>query len=243
MLPFEWTSNKQTWNEYEIITAERALFEYMGRECEIMEEKKSTNTNLDCYAVPNKVINEFVSFFLDCNYIRFLEVSSNSSHPMTLIRGQLISHIEDPILFKKFLDDYTLHIDSWAHCDFLKINIEKITLDFLENILICEYIHSNNIFRKRIALLFLNNYFLDHQERIKFIFECIAYAANDTHCYVYNAVSNLLYESYIKESKQTLEFLQNNALNNLITKSFLDKCKKTTRINKEDYEKLASLLK
>ena len=208
MLPFEWESDKESWDKEDIIEFQKVLYEYMGTTEEIFALKNSLNTNMDCYAVSEKLINQFANLVLKGNYVDFLEKSTNNCHEMTLIRGKVICGIKNQSLFKKFLDEYTESIDSYGHCDFFEINIDDLTYKFIAENLILDYINSNNVFKKRIAVVLLKNHFMQNNNQIKFSFGCIKYLSKETHYYIFTAIAEFLYECFLNRQSLTIKLLK-----------------------------------
>jgi hypothetical protein len=220
------------WTKKDVSLFEKILYNHMSCEADIYREQKIANTKKHCYAIPNKMIQEVVNSIMLGNYQAFLDNSTNNTHPMTIVRGKIISKIKDLKVFKKYLDIYTLDIDSWAHCDFFNLNSNELNKSALSEIVI-DYIKSDLVFRRRIAIILLLKHFITTDNEIDFTFRCVYFLNNETEFYVNIAISWLLCEIYIKHSNLLLDYLPYLNLNSFVKKKFFAKCRDSLRVSNE----------
>lgn len=221
---------KDNWNEEdkkEFI----AYLESIQNENKIIWTRNIVNTKMNVLAIKSPEIKNIIKEISKGNYISFLNLNINNYYENTLINAGLISKIKDFNIQKEYLDNYVKTIDNWASCDTLKLNIKNKEKEYLK--LSRKYIKSKKTFIRRVGIIILFK-FLDKKEYLNEVFNIIKEMYNEEEYYVNMAISWLLCESFIKNKKETIEFLNNNKLNTFTINKMISKCNDSYRVTKED---------
>ncbi len=165
------------------------------------------------------------------NFREFLNCKFSGLYEELLIRGILLSYIDDYKEFINYLDQFIVFIDNWAICDTClssyKIVNKNKDVFFVK---IKEYLNSCEEFIVRVGVIFLLDYFLV-DEYIDEVLELINNIKLRAY-YVDMAIAWLISVSFVKYQDKTIEFLDNNKLDKEIIRMAIQKIRDSLRIDK-----------
>ncbi len=177
----------------------------------------------DIRKIAKKISETDFESFLNCNFMGCYEE--------LLLRGILISYFTEFNKFILYFDDFVKLIDNWAICDtclasykFIKNNRDK----FLDKIK--EYIFSNKEFITRVGVIFLLYYYLtdDYIDEVFILISDIKIRKY----YVDMAIAWLISVAFVKNTSETIKFLDNNNLNDEIIKMAIQKIRDSRKVSK-----------
>lgn len=150
-----------------------------------------------------------------------------------LLRGILLSYINDYDEFCEYLDQFILWIDNWAICD-MCIGSYKIVAKNREKFLskILNYLNSNEEFIVRVGIIFLLSYFLEDE-----FIDCTLKLINNISYrsyYTDMAIAWLISVAFVKYKDKTLAFLDSNRLNQEIIRLAVQKIRDSKRVSRCD---------
>ncbi len=135
-----------------------------------------------------------------------------------MIKGWLISKIEDFDTHKPYSDRYSSKADNWATCDLLTFNIKDNAEKYYN--LALTYRQSELPFRRRIGMYMLLRCIADGAN-IDEIFDLLDDFENEGHYDVNILNSWLLCECFIKQREKTLRYLEKtHSINSRSIKGF-----------------------
>lgn len=197
---------------------------------------KILNTNKPVLAIATPVIKNIVNEIAKGNFVSYLNLQNFENYESTIIYGLLLTKIEDFHLMLKYLNIYLNYIDSWAHCDTLKFNINANNKHNFIN-LAKELLISNQTFTKRTGLIILLSLVKDAKV-LPIIFEELNKLEHEKEYYVNMAGGWLLCECFIKHRNETLEFFKSNTANKYLVNKAIQKCRDSFRVSVEDKNSL-----
>lgn len=178
------------------------------------------------------------------NINSFIKVSSNKYYEERMLNGIVIGLVKTESFdeFISLCDLAVKDINNWALCDCfcggLK-QVKKYKKEFFEYI--NDYLESNDVWKIRVALIVMLNYYLD-EEYIDRVFERCDSIKSDYY-YVNMAQAWLIATAFAKCEPQTRNYLLNNNLSKFTFNKAIQKCVESRRIDAETKEYLKSLKK
>lgn len=173
----------------------------------------------------------------------FLKLVKPNSYEERIIYGLVITNknekLEDLI---DNIDRFTEMIDNWAICDLVASSLKQIKKEpDLGLVLINKYLKNNNPWIIRFGLVLL----LSHYVNKEYVNTCLNYSNEVTsdHYYVKMANAWLISICYIKFPDITNKFLLNTKIDNWTFNKGIQKIRESSRISKEDKERLNKLKK
>lgn len=202
--------------------------------------KKIINTEMKCFAIPTKIIKDMAKEISKGNFLSFVDNNLTLTYENLSISGFLIPKIKDFTIMRKYLIDYAVKVDNWAHCDLLKF---KITKENKENFLKLsqELLSSDKQFVRRIGLVILFNFLND--ESIDVVLNICNTLHDEKEYYVNMCVAWLMCEAFIKQRDKVVEFLKTHNLNDFTLHKFISKCRDSYRVSQVDKDMLNDLKK
>lgn len=164
----------------------------------------------------------------------------NDYYEEIMLKGMMIGLQKMDINFKlKYVEEFVPLIDNWAICDTfvagLKIKEKEEFYKFID-----KYLKNDKTeFEIRFGLVSLLDYFID-KEHIEEIFRYTDSIKRDEY-YVEMAIAWLISICYIKFPKETKKYLKKNELSNFAYNKSIQKIIESTRISKEEKEKLKEM--
>ena len=181
----------------------------------------------------------------DNNLEELLKMIDDEYYEEIMLQGMLIG-LEKNISFEKleqYIKAFVPQIDNWAVCDVFCAGL-KITKKYKKemNILIKEYLKSNNEFEVRFAIVMILDYYVE-EEYLKKDFEIFDKTKLDKY-YVKMAVAWAISICLIKYYDETYEYLKNNRSLDMWTyNKAIQKAIESYRITNEQKEKLKKMKK
>lgn len=181
----------------------------------------------------------------DNNLEELLKMIDDEYYEEIMLQGMLIG-LEKNISFEKleqYIKAFVPQIDNWAVCDVFCAGL-KITKKYKKemNILIKEYLKSNNEFEVRFAIVMILDYYVE-EEYLKKDFEIFDKTKLDKY-YVKMAVAWAISICLIKYYDETYEYLKNNRSLDMWTyNKAIQKAIESYRITNEQKEKLRKMKK
>lgn len=175
------------------------------------------------------------------NWRKFLDENKNEYYEETMLEGFVIGYakmeIEERLaLLCKFIPK----IDNWAVCDcscstfkFVLKNQEKMW-NFIQ-----KYIKSSKEFELRFAIIIILDYYLT-DEYIDEVFNIFDKVKKEEY-YVKMAIAWTLQVAYVKYKERTIKYLQNNKLDDFTYNKAIQKMIESSRVSKEEKEKLRKI--
>ena len=181
----------------------------------------------------------------DNNLEELLKMIDDEYYEEIMLQGMLIG-LEKNISFEKleqYIKAFVPQIDNWAVCDVFCAGL-KITKKYKKemNILIKEYLKSNNEFEVRFAIVMILDYYVE-EEYLKKDFEIFDKTKLDKY-YVKMSVAWAISICLIKYYDETYEYLKNNRSLDMWTyNKAIQKAIESYRITNEQKEKLKKMKK
>jgi len=229
---------RNNWSKKDIKNFEQYLESLKVSE-KILWTKNALNTNTPVLAIPTKTLRTIAKKICKGNKFEFLDLQIFSTHESTMIYAIILNTINEFEIYKKYLELYKSHSQSWATCDILKPNIKHQEKNFFN--LAKSYLTSNQPFVKRIGIIIFFP-FIPSTNYLTDIFNILKGLKNETEYYVNMAVAWFICECYIKQKNLALNFLQNNNINIFTLNKTIQKCKESFRISDEDKKYLTTLI-
>lgn len=164
-------------------------------------------------------------------------------HEEKIIYAYIISYKKEDIKIKlKRIDMFIKLIDNWAICDAACSSfkfIQKNKEDFYSYLM--TKIKTKNMWEQRFILVSLLDYYIE-EKYLDEIFKIIEKIKSNEY-YVNMAKAWLLSICYVKFPKETFEFLKNSNLDTWTINKSIQKIRESTRVSKEDKEKILKLKK
>lgn len=164
----------------------------------------------------------------------FLDISSNEYYETRMIRGIVAGLIKTQSFeeFTSLCELVSTDIDSWSLCDCFCCGLKQVKrykdefFDYIEN-----YLLSGDVWKKRIALVVMLNYYLE-DKYIDRVFKRCDSIKSDFY-YVNMAQAWLVATAFVKCEEQTREYLLNNNLSEFTFNKAIQKCIESRRIDAE----------
>lgn len=172
----------------------------------------------------------------------FLKVSSNEYYEERMLKGIVVGLVKTDN-FEEFVSLCNLavaDINNWALCDCfcggLK-QVKKYKEEFFEYL--NNYLDSNDVWKIRVALISMLNYYLE-DIYIDKVFERCDKVESDYY-YVNMAQAWLIATAFVKCEEQTRKYLLNNNLSKFTFNKAIQKCIESRRIDADTKSYLKSL--
>lgn len=175
------------------------------------------------------------------NYQGFFKANTHKTYEERTIHGLVIGYLRnyDDTIF--YLDRFFKYIDNWATCDLMCANLKIFKRNLDKGfIYINDLLSSNDGWKIRVALVLLNNYYVN-DKYIDKLFD-IADNVSCEQYYVKMSVAWLISTCYIKYQDKTYNYLLNNKLDDWIFNKTIQKIKESKRVGEKKKQEL-SLLK
>jgi len=198
--------------------------------------RKIINTALPCLAVPTNKIKEIAKEIIKGDYISFLDLNIWEYYDNVAINGFVISNIFDFEVLVKYLLPYARKVDNWANCDLLSLNINKLGLEKVFQ-LVETMVKDENTFVRRIGFRIIFNY-LKNDDYLHRIIQIIIEAKDEKEYYVNMIVAWLVCELFIKQRESAISLIKDGQLNDWVTNKAIQKCRDSFRVSSEDKENL-----
>ena len=174
------------------------------------------------------------------NFKDLFSLFKNEYYEVVLIEGLLISYVDDYQLFVVLFKEYVKKIDNWAICDTVVSSLKIINKNKLINLDFIKYLlNEKNEYSRRCAFVMLLDFYVE-EEYINKIFDFVSKCKTEDY-YVNMAISWLMCECFIKFSKETYHFIENNDLGEFVIRKTVSKISDSYRVSKEDKERLKKL--
>lgn len=223
---------KKNWNKKDIEKFNNYL-ESLANKNKIKWTTNIINTKIKVLAIPSKKLREISKEIYRGNYYSFLNHMNYDSFEAMTINSYLISKIKDVDKQIDYINKYSLHVDNWANCDSLKINIKNNEDKYLN--LINNYMENDLPFIRRIGIRILFEYI---NYDVEIVFKILDKFNKETDYYVNMINAWILCECFIKQRDKTLLYFKNNKLNKFTINKAISKCRDSYRVSKEDKEML-----
>ena len=168
----------------------------------------------------------------------FLKVVDNRYYETVLLKGLIITSIEDVKTFTKYYEEYMYTLDNWALTDTtIHSNIKVIKKNkeyFFKKAK--EYIKDDHEYVVRIGILLFMKYYLT-DETIDEVLTLINQIKKEEY-YINMAIAWCICDAFIKQRKKTIIFLQDNQLNKFTQNKAISKIRDSYRVSKEDKEEI-----
>ena len=175
------------------------------------------------------------------NYLEYLEYKNLKFYEEVMVKGLIIGYIK--VDFDKrleYIEDFIPYIDNWAICDTFCSSLKSINNN-KEKMwkFIIEYLHSNEEFKIRFAVVIMLDYYIDE----KYVKEVLNILDSVKHpgYYVKMAISWAISIAYIKFPKYTMNYLKNNSLDRFTYNKTLQKILESYRVSNEDKNVIRSM--
>lgn len=187
-------------------------------------------------------MREFGKEIVKGNAYGFLNIFSNEYYETRLIRGIVAGLIKTKNFeeFTTLFELASLDIDSWSLCDCFCAGLKNIKkykselFDYIEN-----YLESNDVWKIRIALVIMLNYYLEDEYIDRVLERCDSIKSD--YYYVNMAQAWLIATAFSKCEQKTRTYLLNNNLSKFTFNKAIQKCIESRRIDAETKEYLKSL--
>jgi len=195
---------------------------------------KITPTNYPMIGIRVPVIRKIAKDISKTNIYDFLEVSQFIYFEEILLRGVVISYIDNYDIFIKYFNDYLKYIDNWAVCDLFVVSCKIIGNNKDKFIgIIDDLFKSQEEFKIRVAIVCLLNHFVDDKNYLDYFFQSIDKIDNDSY-YVNMAIAWFISVLFCKYRVRTLEYLKKNKLNDFIQNKAISKIRESFRVSTID---------
>ena len=229
---------KEEWTLNDIGKFEQYLETFKQIEDKIKRTSSILCTGYRVLAIPTLTLKKISKEILKGNFQSFLNLKIYSTYESIAISGFIISNIKDFELLKSYLSEYSKKADCWALCDLFSFNVKGKENSFLN--LSKRLIYSDLPFERRIGYRILFR-FID--TNLPFIFDAVNGSFNEKEYYVNMIIAWLLCECFIKQKKETTDFILKNRLNDFVKNKFIQKCRESYRVSEQNKEFLLSLKK
>lgn len=190
-------------------------------------------TNYKEIGIRMPILRDIAKKISNGDFRSFLGIVECLYYEEVMIEGLVITNIKDLDIALFYFEKYIEKIDNWALCDYVIANmkiIKKHKKIFFKKIK--KYVKSKNEYIVRVGLVMLLNYYID-EEHIDTIFKICNNIKKDTY-YVNMAISWLISECFVKEKKETIEFLKCNRLNDFTQNKAISKIRDSLRVSALD---------
>lgn len=229
--------NKDTYNAF--------VKELINKKDEKYKEFHSSiviNSKYEMIGIRVPVMRQIAKEIAKTNIEKFLKYAEDTYYEEVMIQGFVISHIKDEEIFYKYFKEFIKKVDNWAICDSfcssIKI-VEKYEEKYFKEAI--QMALNSEEFKARIGIVIILNHFIN-KKNLKIIFDTLNKIESDKF-YINMAEAWLLCEMYIKYTKETTKFLQNNKLNKFTQNKAISKIHDSYRVSKEEKEYLNTLRK
>lgn len=229
--------NKDTYNAF--------VKELINKKDEKYKEFHSSiviNSKYEMIGIRVPVMRQIAKEIAKTNIEKFLKYAEDTYYEEVMIQGFVISHIKDEEIFYKYFKEFIKKVDNWAICDSfcssIKI-VEKYEEKYFKEAI--QMALNSEEFKSRIGIVIILNHFIN-KENLKTIFDTLNKIESDKF-YINMAEAWLLCEMYIKYTKETTKFLQQNKLNKFTQNKAISKIHDSYRVSKEEKEYLNTLRK
>ena len=175
------------------------------------------------------------------NYQNFLDVAEFKYYEEIMIYGFVIAYTKDLNIIDKYLDKYISLVDNWSLCDSFTSSLKILKKNNKYFNKAKKLALSNKEYQIRVGLTIILFQYVN-ENNLKEIFYILDNLKLDTY-YVNMAASWLLCDLFIKQRKETLEYIKHTKINDFTFNKFISKCRDSYRVSKEDKEFLKTLKK
>ncbi|MBE6155105.1 MAG: DNA alkylation repair protein [Firmicutes bacterium] len=193
---------------------------------------KLTSTKYEILGIRLPILRNIAKEITKGNYKSFLKLCGSNYYEEVMIKGLVIASINDIDELMLYFNSYVLLIDNWAICDTFCNSLKLVSknkecfMNIINNLL-----KSNNIFKIRVGLVLLLNYYIE-EDYLEYLFKIIENIKSEEY-YVNMARAWLLCEMFIKYENITLKYLENNSLDKFTINKTISKIRDSYRVSKE----------
>jgi 3-methyladenine DNA glycosylase AlkD len=176
------------------------------------------------------------------NWQDFIEKADHSSQEMNLLQALVLGEAQaDWPTMLPYIDRFINHIHNWAVCDSFAAAL-KLSRKFPEETwqFLLDCLDSTDTYRIRFAVVMIMNHYM----RSEFVLPALAIFNRLEHedYYVKMAVAWAVSMYYVHFPRQTLAFLQDNAMDNFTHNKAIQKIRESRRVSQDD-KRMLNLLK
>lgn len=168
------------------------------------------------------------------NVRSYLSVATSKLYEERMLKGIVIGLVQthDFYEFLELFDKFTEEVDNWAICDCFCTGlkqVKKYKKEFFQYI--NKYIHSENVWKIRIALVLMLDYYLEEEYIDEVLRRCDGIKSD--FYYVSMAQAWLVATAVAKCRDQAMAYLHNNKLNDVTHNKAIQKCIESRRIDED----------
>ena len=232
--------NRNNWNKYDYDNFLKYLHNLSDEKYKKFHNNLLPNNN-NLIGIRTPILKTIAKEISKGNYINFLNYNQHKYYEECVIHGFIISNLKLPIKdIINYIQDFLPYIDNWATCDLFCASLKivnknkNVFFDYIKKL-----ITSDNPWIKRFCFVILLDYYIESNYLTSIFDMCNKFNTDDY--YVNMAVAWLISICYIKYKDDTLTYLQNNKLDNFTYNKSIQKIIESTRINKDEKNKLKLL--
>ena len=231
---------KEKWTRNDFIEFDEYL-ESLAQKEKIPFTKNIVRTEMCVLSIPIPVLRKIAKEICKGGYISFLDNIVFSYYESTIVFGEVLCHIKDFDVLKKYLYVLCDVADNWSTCDTLKFKIDSKNAQQFYNLSLV-LVKDERTFARRIGLIILFK-LVNQEEYLDKIFDIITSLKDEPEYYVNMAVAWLLQVCFVKNRDKTFEYLWKKQTNEFVLRKTVSKCRDSFRVSAEDKNLLLELLK
>ena len=227
---------KDNWTKHDYNEFIKYLYNFEDIKYKEFHSKLTYNTNI--IGIKTPILKEISKNISKGNYQSFIKFITNNTYEEWLIFGLIIGYCKLDFKDKlDLLDKYIINIDNWASCDIVCANLKEFKKNKeLGYEYILKLINSNKCWSVRVGLVLLLDFYINDYYLVNIFNICNSIKIDEY--YVKMAIAWLISICYIKYPNKTLNYLKNNTLDKFTYNKTIQKIIESTRISKEEKEKL-----
>ncbi len=219
--------NEQTYQEY--LTYLKSLKDEKYKTF----HSRLTTTKYEILGIRVPIQRKIAKRISQSNIENFLKQNTDTYYEEVMIKGLVLTSINEKERVLKYIEDYVSLIDNWAICDSFcnSLKIVKTDKDFWFQHF-KKYLNSKEEFKIRVALIIFLNFYVE-EKNLTEIFNLIDSIKMDKY-YVNMGIAWLLCECFIKHREKTLAYLLKSNINTFTFNKTISKIKESYRVSSED---------
>mgnify|MGYP001145357609 CR=1 FL=1 len=226
--------NEQTYQEY------LAYLKSLKDENYKTFHSRLTTTKYEILGITVPMQRKIAKRISQSNREAFLKLNTETYYEEVMIKGLVLTSINEKEKVLNYLEDYVSLIDNWAICDSFcnSLKIVKTDKDFWFQHF-KKYLNCKEEFKIRVALIIFLNFYIE-ENYLNEIFNLIDSIKIDKY-YVNMGSAWLLCECFIKYREKTLAYLLKSKINTFTFNKTISKIKESYRVDNEDKAYLNTL--